>query len=410
MGETYEEMEDYEKSLKNRIENDEEYRTFLKDRIEERKKFAELMEDLIEEMYKRALGDLEGELDEADMKSLREATERALFDYSKRLEDEDYTRTFKFEEDLVLNEAAPKYDSYGNEDIFEVLDSITPKNYIIPNNKLINTLAGGEIYKYGETNVNLYKRKGKIISTIVRLNFDDDNIHIEEKDKRFTPYHRAVYNAICSIKEAGNKVFTPDQVYRCMNGYVESEYVGKVARKKVIETIEELREIKAWIDYTQEAKDRGIDSDEFIVDDYIVSAKRVRVRTGGELTDGYKLNSVPLLYEYASISRQIITIPITDLDTRSTLRYSDETLVIKNYIIRQIEWMKGKKGKDRNNNITFESINKELRLDNPSSYKIRKTRENTIKLLDDFKGRKIIKDYKITKKGRRFHGVEIFYK
>ena len=99
----------------------------------------------------------------------------------------------------------------GKEEI-ELLNSIIPQNYIIPNNRLINKMVKGEVPYNEEFDLRINKEAAKKkILTKVSLNYDDSNIQIYDKDRRFTPYDRTVHNAVCSLFEAGNTNFTPER-------------------------------------------------------------------------------------------------------------------------------------------------------------------------------------------------------
>lgn len=286
------------------------------------------------------------------------------------------------------------------------LESITPEKYIMANNKMINQLANGNI-REGITDL-VVSKQPEVISQI-SLSYDDDNIKIFDKNKRFTPYDRAVHNAVCSIWEAGNEYLTPNQVYRCMNGLTKGEYVTPQRVGAVTKSIDKARRIYTKIDYRDEAKAWNEKIDKFIVEDTILSAQKVTLEAGGEEVTGYKINTKPILYEYAQVSKQIITVPSKLLNIQGILNSTPEITVLKEYLIRRIEVMKHKRNKTQSNKILFTAIYNELELTDPDKYKTNRLRAHTKTLLQNYKKNKYIKDFKFYKKGRSFHGIEIFY-
>ena len=290
----------------------------------------------------------------------------------------------------------------------ERLDSILPTKYIIPNNRFINKLAKGEISLEDDVALIVNSPNKKEIKTNVTLNYDDENIEIYDKDKRFTPYDRAVHNAVISIYDAGNINFTPNQVYRCMNGLVEGEYVSPQAIGSVTKSIDKTRRTYTKVNYINEAKAWKKDIDNCIIEDYILSAKKITLQTGGKEVTGYKINTKPILYEYAQVTKQVLTIPNKLLNTKGILNSSPEVSIITEYLIREIEWMK-KKGSKRNNKITFIGIYEELDLVDPTKGKAKKVRDNVLILLENFKNNKYIKGHNLYKEGKSFKGIEILY-
>lgn len=292
----------------------------------------------------------------------------------------------------------------------EKLDSITPTSYIMANNKMMNKLSNGEL-KEGLTDLLVIDRPRKEVVTPISLNYDDENIQIVNKDKRFTPYDRTVHNSICSIFEAGNGTFTPDQVYRCMNGLNNTEKVSPQAIGAVTKSIDKTRRMYTKIEVEKEAKEYGLDK--IKMEDHILSARKITLEAGGHEVVGYKFNysnnSKPIIYEYAQMTRQVLTIPRELLNTKDVIRSTTEVTIIREYLIRRIEVMKRKGNKHQSNKIRFTSINQEIGQDDPAKEKAKKIRDNSSKLLDSFKDNDYIKEYKFYKEGRSFKGIEIFY-
>lgn len=297
------------------------------------------------------------------------------------------------------------------EDIFpiEILKSTVPDKHIIPNNKLANRMTDGRI-PFDGREFDLLLNKQNNISNPVTINYEDDAIQIQDKDKRFTPYDRSVYNAVCSLYEADNNHFTPDQVYRCMNGLTEKESVSPQAVGHVTRSIDKMRKIHAKVDYTNEMKTKNKENtDQFIIEGFIINADKIRIKAGGYEVAGYRMLPKPILYEYAQVTKQVISVPSKLLNTKDVIRNTEEVIVIREYLIRRIEIMKHPKNKNYSNRILFESVFNELDLPNPTSKKSMKVRNIIFKILDKYKAEKYIKNYAIHKASRSFKGVDIFY-
>ena len=310
-------------------------------------------------------------------------------------------------ENLDLSVIMDMIDGKGLEQEIELLDGIVPQNYIIPNNRLVNKMAKDEV-PYNETfNLRVNGENKKEILTKVSLNYDDENIQIYDKDKRFTPYDRTVHNAVCSLFEAGNTNFTPVQVYRAMNGLDDQQYVSPQSVGAITRSLDKQRQIYAKVDYTNEAKAYRKDVRSCIVEDHILSAKKITLEAGGHKVTGYKLNNKPILYEYAQLTGQVLTVPSKLLNTKDVIRSTEDVIIIREYLIRRIEVMK--KNKDQSNRILLERVYEELNEPEPTKETSRKVRNIIDALLKKYVTEKYIKDYKYFKEGRAFKGIEIFY-
>lgn len=286
----------------------------------------------------------------------------------------------------------------------ETLDSFLPTKYIIPNNKLANKMTEVPYDEPFLLEVNSEKK----VKNPVSINYDDENIKIFDKNKRFTPYDRTVHNAVCSIYEAGSDHFTPDRVYRVMNGIDDSQYVSPQARGAITRSLDKMRRTYAKVDYSNEAQAYRQDIEHATFEDHILSAKKVTLSAGGKEVIGYKLNGgKPLLYEYAQFTKQVLTVPIELLNTKDVIKSTPEVIVIREYLIRRIEVMK--ENQSTSNKILFEKIFNEIDHPEPTADKARKVRNNVEKLLTKFKKEGYIKDFKFYKSGRSFKGIDIIH-
>ena len=105
-------------------------------------------------------------------------------------------------------------------------------------------------------------------------------------------------------------------VYRAMNGLIGREYVGPQALESVEKSLDKSRYIQATIDYTEEAKLYNRDIEKTVYQGYLLAAEKVTVKLNGTEQEGYRLLRKPILYEYAQVSGQVITVPATLLQTK----------------------------------------------------------------------------------------------
>ena len=153
------------------------------------------------------------------------------------------------------------------------------------------------------------KNSKKEVTTKVMLNYENENVQLISRLK-FTPYDREVYDGVITLYEAGNEIVTPSMVYRAMNGLTETEYIKSEAILKIKESIDKSRFIKTVIDYTDEAKMYNHTVDKTTYEGYLLACNKITVEAGGTKQEAYKLLDKPILYEYAQISGQIISVPI----------------------------------------------------------------------------------------------------
>lgn len=250
------------------------------------------------------------------------------------------------------------------------LISNIPQNYVSPNNKLANSLtrATRDPSDVIEIVTEVSKRgaKNKVTATCV-LSYEGENVDIRGKQP-FTEYDRNVYNAVVSLYIAGNSVFTSDMVWRTMNGKKEQEQPTPALKTAVTKSLDKMRFLHAQIDCSDEFKMRRIVMPDGNVvtgagyDDNLLHLKKKWVCAGKNKVSAYEILSAPVLYEYSSAVKQVISVPIDLLDvkkldkqgrpTTRSLEYTEQRTIIRGYLLRRIEGMKGMNAL-RNNRITL---------------------------------------------------------
>lgn len=252
------------------------------------------------------------------------------------------------------------------QEIIEHLTSVLPEKYVVPNNKLANTMTRG-IIDIGRITLEESRRGAKkLVETTCILTYEGDNVHLSGQQP-FTEYDRNVYNAVSSLYVYGDQshVVTPAMVYRAMTGLTDSEKPTAGQLAAVTRSLDKMRFIRARIDCTEELKMRRITLNSKQInggeiDTYLLTADAIKVQAGGQTVRAYRIIKTPILYEYAAAVKQVLTLPASVLDVKeisemtvdgakkltigARLPNTESRILIKGYLIRRIEGMKGKNG------------------------------------------------------------------
>lgn len=252
------------------------------------------------------------------------------------------------------------------QEIIEHLTSVLPEKYVVPNNKLANTMTRG-IIDIGRITLEESRRGAKkLVETTCILTYEGDNVHLSGRQP-FTEYDRNVYNAVSSLYIYGDQshVVTPAMVYRAMTGLTDSEKPTAGQLAAVTRSLDKMRFIRARIDCTEELKMRRITLNSKQInggeiDTYLLPADAIKVQAGGQTVRAYRIIKTPILYEYAAAVKQVLTLPASVLDVKeisemtvdgakkltigARLPNTESRILIKGYLIRRIEGMKGKNG------------------------------------------------------------------
>ncbi len=310
--------------------------------------------------------------------------------------------------DEELKNFAKIYDKILRNAIKDVqeLRSIIPKDVFITNSRVANELR--HLSPNEEHTLTVGRKGSQLVEIKTTINFNDKNIQFQG-NATISAYDKIVHDAVCSLYSAGNEIFTPEMVYRAMNGMVESEFVSPKSIKMIVESLEKLRVTDIAIDYTEQLRmtNSQDDFDMARVSGAMLLMQKVTVSAGGVTKWAYRLVANPILYEYSKLLKQIIPIPLQLLNTKETTRSTDTVIIIRQYILQRVELMKNKKNNMHSRIISYESIY-EL-LDAPEDRKLRATiRSQTERLLDNYVNIRYIDHYEIVRRGRAITGVQIY--
>ena len=308
------------------------------------------------------------------------------------------------------------------EDIEVFRKNIVPENHIKPVNRLAKEITKDKIWE-SETELTVSPKNSKK-EVITKVIFDYDNNYVKLSGReKYRPYDQEVYDGIVTLYVANESLFktegilfTPAMVYRAMNGLTETESVSEQAIKLVAKSLDKSRFIRVTIDYTEEAKMYNKNYEEAKYEGYLLNAEKITAKIKGkEHKEVYKLMRKPILYDYAQVSGQVITVPMKLLNTRPKFNNTEDVIIIRGYLLKQIEWIKKREKVrvKRSENITYEAIYKELEISkinyNDAMYKKKThtTRTQVKAILDEWKIQEYIKDYTEYKEGQSIRGITI---
>lgn len=325
----------------------------------------------------------------------------------------------------TLLNAIRKNDKEEQINAYKKLDDLEKKNNIKINNVFdkfflpISKLSKNEIAlinKSGENNTTEYleTRKNKTIS--IKIDFDIDYLDNEKitLPSNYTKYLDTVQMAIGSIMDCGEKYISAEQVIRKINGLTSKDKVQPDAIKEMEKIFKQLRGMFIRIDRSEELK--GITGSEHnILGSTILDyGKYIEIKNQkGNKIKVYEIRELPILYQYSKSIKQIRAIPIELMKIKG-LRSSKQNTVIKIWLLQQIESMKTtkKNGKHRNNIINIKTLFESLKYDiqfyekNERATKSKYIKQ-TFQILDYWKEKKYIKDYKQNLKNRSLQSIEI---
>lgn len=248
----------------------------------------------------------------------------------------------------------------------ELLQSLKPKNYKIPNNALMNALQLKEIINTGALDLNV-SNKGDITAYVLATYDDDKTGGIKLKNNNLTQYQTDVSNAVITIwkqaqEEKKPPVFNTDMIYKYMPG--GGERPSDKAKKEIKKSLDILRNLKIEVDATEEMQKRGKikPGDKFTIEENYFNLRKAthKIKNGGQEVEAYQILSTPLIWRYAEMTNQILTIPrkyltVTKVKngkiTNEVIQMNEARQSITSCILKRIEIIK----RDRKNKAKTQS-------------------------------------------------------
>ena len=201
---------------------------------------------------------------------------------------------------------------------------------------------------------------------------------------------------------------TTSQIYEAMTGKPTR---NKNIVEKIDNSVMNLMQSLIHVNYTNQAKARGLDCKKAIIKENILHCKGITITfPNGEVSTGWQLLAPPALYEYAQTTKQIITVE-EKLLSAPKITNTDDVIVIKHYLLRRIAAMKNTHNNMDSNKIVFDTILQECDINETSTSRrfLQKKRNIVLNLLDAWKKDGYISDFSTyNSNNNKIIGVEIF--
>lgn len=248
--------------------------------------------------------------------------------------------------------------------------------------------------------------------------------------KKITGYDNSVYNTISTLyyyherKYPGEAcIITPQEIWRTMNGITDQSKKPSPAQlKKVCSSIDKMRFTRIVLDISAELQKHKLSfKDERlingVIDTYYLKADKAHfVTEKGRVIEAYRIENEPIMYSYNKAKEHVLFVPFDLLNTAAITGPKGEstgneghTVEIREYLLTQIMLMYNK---ERNKRILLKTLYEKTGIEQPeqridrskysteNAYKTgikkeaAKDRDKVFEILDAWKIKKFIKDYK----------------
>lgn len=283
-----------------------------------------------------------------------------------------------------------------------------PKQLIYTTDAVTQKIFSGELISKTLAPVRVSPKKSEEpINTVVMIDYE----HLEgvsfSRQKAFTPFDREVLNAVTTLYvEGNNEYITAEAIYKIMTGDTKAR-LQPVMREKIVESMAILGRTFVKIDATREALEfYNVDSMAFEESALII--RKATVERGKNRVDAYQILGAPILYKYASGKKQIGRAPAKLL--KSSLKTSEEIIILKGYLLRRVEQMKNSARTSRNIRYAtiFESLGTfEGLTDQQVKDKRKKLYKSIATVFDEWKADGYITEYTVNKNNNAYESITI---
>lgn len=202
------------------------------------------------------------------------------------------------------------------------------------------------------------KKSHSFLYSIMFNEFEDKKAIMALND-----YDRRVYDAVSTLYNAGNTIFSLSQIHRVMCGDENNTSVSAYQKRKVSESLHKMS--MAWIEIDQSndyAKYTSLEYGKIGVkySGQLLYFDKTQVSINGRHTeDAIRMLQEPVLFRLAKDRKQITTIPNNLLVPGKNLTPSN--LAIENYLFNRISQMKNDK-RNSSKHIKYEAIYERLNI------------------------------------------------
>lgn len=293
----------------------------------------------------------------------------------------------------------------NQEDLNKLIDQVykRPQNYVMPTTKVTSQIFEKQKTDVEYTVVSGRKKSDSSVQFQVFVGWDEQtDITLPQN---LTAYDREVFNGLCSILESGQSFCTSKQIYEAMAGKASR---SPQAEARVTRSMRKLMTTLITLDWTNHAKMKGIELKEgegVHTEENMIYAQAAFAKINGQKIQGYKIMKEPALLKYAKTVGQITTINRKYLKLDS-INNTENSIVLKNYIIRRIETMKNSRNNIKNNTIILKTMFNSCNIDG-SKAQMKRHRDVVFNILKELQNLNYIKGYTEKKERQSIIGIII---
>ncbi len=285
---------------------------------------------------------------------------------------------------------------------YKILNSKIAKSYVnfqdyltkLDNNGQLTWLPLNDQQNKAKVMVKQATNTAPPVLSVVSLTYNGD---LQGKLSKINSYDLSILNTIYSLILAGNRAFLIEDIYKTMT---QKSKVTDKQLNKIRERLYKLHGHRIRIDVSEELKagilklndERIING--FFEDDLIQLPLLDVVTESGSIKTALSFDRNPILLQYSlAKNHEIITEPVSLLEMKC--RATEETISIRDYLIREIHQLK--RGYRKNQNINYENLLNFIGFDMEKKNRTYKQRitQDVLTILDGFKEKNFIKDYQV---------------
>lgn len=235
-------------------------------------------------------------------------------------------------------------------------------------------------------------------TTVVKV--DVNTMHI--LSRQIDEYDKLIANAVYTLWERGDMIFTEAMVYRTINGLSNTEKVRQRQIDDIKSRLDKLSLIRVRIDATEHARLIHKGTKSFVLESYLLPLEHIKFDAfNADEIDCYKLMKEPAVLEYSKAVHQVVSVDRSLIDTRSVIRNNADVAVIRANLIQFVEAVKNENNNFHGTRLTY----KELfdKIDPNMSRQVQsKKRQQISKILDYYVSIGYIKAYESDLNGITF--------
>lgn len=292
--------------------------------------------------------------------------------------------------------------------------------------------ANGQLALIWEVNEAPDKREPVPVS--IALSYEGEETKLTRK---MTAFDEAVHNAVATCfyyhkKNNGNAplYITPQEIWRVMTGEADKRKTPSQKQiARVCASMDKMRFTRVYLDATKEVEAKYLVTEDDriksgMIDTTLLKADKALITTEkGREISAYRIEAEPILYTYQAAKNRVLWVQYALLDVSEKTGNEGETIVIRDYLLRQIELMK--KNARNSTRILYGTLYTATALPTPevrvkrenftsdNAYKTaikkeaKKDRDKVAAILEAWIEKDHIIGFSPEKKGKSFAGIDI---